>query len=140
LIPIGSGDETAGVEPAEAAGLEVLALVGASALMTPLLDELRRAGLRVDIAADLPTARTLFFGSGGHDCLLVAPDVVPALAKQVLRSLRGVAPELATASFSRAVLAEESPLRAARLGAYHPGSRAAVGAVLRFLQRLTPTR
>ena len=114
----------------------MLALVGAGGSMAPLLDELRRAGLRVDVAADLQAARTLFFGSGGHDCLLVAPDVVPALAKQVLRSLRGVAPELATASFSKAVLAEDSPLRAARLTAYHPGSRAAVGAVLRFVRRL----
>lgn len=136
MIPIAGDDETAAVEPAEGTGLEVLALIRADGLMAPLLAELRRAGLRIDVAADLATARTLFFGAGGHDCLLVAPDVVPAVAKQVLRSLRQVDPQLATASFCRALLGEESPLRTARLSAYHPGSRAAVGAMLRFLHGL----
>jgi hypothetical protein len=124
------------VEPSGTSPLEVLTLLGDGRSMEPLLDALRGAGCRVDVARDVASARALFFGSGGHDCLVVGPDVPPGVAKQVLASLRGVDPALATASFGPALRRFEAPTRTAHLAAFHPTSRAATGALLRFLRNL----
>ena len=84
----------------------------------------------------LAAARRLFFGAGGHDCLIVAPDVRPGLAAQVLQSLRTVDPELPTATFGPVVRRADSPTRTAMLAGFHPSSRAGAGALLRFLGAL----
>lgn len=105
--------------------------------MLPLLQELRSHGICVDTARDLLDARALFFGAGGHDCLVVAHDVRPGLASSVVRSLRMVDPELPTATFGPDLRRRESPTRTAMLASFHPGSRAGAGALLRFLLALT---
>ena len=112
----------------------VLALLADPVPMQPLLKQLQSLGMQVDIAPSLADARALFFGAGGHDCLVVAPDVRPALATQVLHSLRGVDPQLATATFGPALETSSLPARSARLAGFHPSSRAGTGALLRFLQ------
>jgi hypothetical protein len=112
----------------------VLALLADPVPMQGLLQQLHAVGIQVDVASDLAAARTLFFGAGGHDCLLVAPDVRPGLARQVLQSLRTVDPEMALANFGPELGGEPAPARSATLRAYHPSSRAGTGALLRFLR------
>lgn len=106
--------------------------------MQPLVLQLRSHGIDVDIAHDLADARRLFFGAGGHDCLIVAHDVRPGLAARVLAALRSVDPELPTASFGPDLDHRAAPVRTAMLAGFHPSSRAGVGALLRFLRRLSP--
>lgn len=116
--------------------LDVLALLGPRQGMATLLRRLRSAGISVDTATDLAEARQAFFGTGGHHCLLVGPDVPPGLAGSVLTSLRGVDPELPAAVFGTGVARAGARSRTAILAGFHPGSRAGVGAVLRFLREL----
>lgn len=116
--------------------LDVLTLLGDPLPMQALLQQLHEAGFGVDVAKGLAEARQLFFGAGGHDCLVVGPDVRPALASQVLQSLRTVDPELPTATFGPDLRRAEAPTRTAMLAGFHPGSRAGAGALLRFLRGL----
>ena len=104
--------------------------------MQALLEGLREQQVAVDVATDLACARRLFFGSGGHDCIVLAPDVAPGLASRVLASLRSIDPDLASATFGPAVSARGCASRTATLAGYHPGSRAGIGALLRFLAGL----
>lgn len=117
-------------------GLEVLALLGDPRPMQALLTSLREQNISVDIATSLVDARRVFFGAGGHDCLVLAPDVVPGLASKVLHSLRAVDPELPTASFGPGFRRGHVPPRSAMLAGFHPSSRAGAGALLRFLAGL----
>ncbi|HEX5053829.1 MAG TPA: hypothetical protein VFZ65_18770 [Planctomycetota bacterium] len=105
--------------------------------MQTLLQALQAQGITVDVAVDLAGARRLFFGAGGHDCLVVGPDVRPGLAARVLESLRTVDPHLSTATFGPDLRQQAAPLRSARLAGFHPGSRAGAGALLRFLRTLS---
>ncbi len=109
-------------------------MLGTASPMQPLLSQLRQLGMQVDVAADLAAVRTLFFGAGGHDCLVIAPEVQPRLAQRVLTTLRTIDPELATATFGPNLDDQATPARSARLQAFHPGSRAGAGALLRFLR------
>lgn len=115
----------------------VLALLAQEATMTPLLAGLAAHGIAVDVARDAAEARAAFFASGGHDCLVVAPDVRPGLARAVAATLRTVDPALSLASFGPTLSAPERGTREARLAAYHPGSRAGLGALLRFLRGMS---
>jgi len=124
--------------PSDDRPLGVLALLDDPAPMQSLVLRLRSQGFLVDVAHDLAAARTLFFGAGGHDCLVVGPDVRPSLAVRVLRALRSVDPELPTATFGPDLQIARTPIRDAMLRAFHPGSRAGEGALLRFLQKLSP--
>jgi hypothetical protein len=119
-------------EPVRQVG--VLALLGNPTPMQPLLAHLRGLGMQVDTVADLAEARTAFFGSGGHDCLVVAPDVRPGIAAQVAGSLRAVDPELPMATFGPALGQRPRRGRDAMLASYHPSSRAGTGALVRFLR------
>ena len=116
--------------------LDVLALLGPRQGMTALLRRLRAAGIGVDTAEDLAGARRAFFGTGGHHCLLVGPDVAPGVAGSVLTSLRGVDPDLPAAVFGAGITRNGARSKTAILTGFHPGSRAGVGAVLRFLREL----
>ena len=113
--------------------LEILALLGDPRPMQPLLRQLRDRQIQVDVAKGLSDAQKLFFGTGGHDCLVVGPDIGPGLATRVLRSLRSVDPALATATFGPDIREDADKSRTAMLTAFHPGSRAGAGALLRFL-------
>ena len=103
--------------------------------MQALLATLRVEGLSVDTAQDLTAARASFFSSGGHDCLIIGPDVRPALVQQVVRAVDAIGPELAMATFGPD-LNNRSAVRTARLRGFHPSSRAGQGALLRFLRTL----
>jgi hypothetical protein len=116
--------------------LEVLALLGDPRPMQALLHGLCAEHVAVDVATDLASAQRLFFGAGGHDCLVLAPDVPPGLAARVLGSLRAIDPALAAATFGPRVRGAGRGRRTAALAGYHPGSRAGIGALLRFLAQL----
>lgn len=118
--------------------LGVLCLLGDPAPMQGLLAQLQQAGFAVDVASDLAEARRTFFQAGGHDCVVLAPDLRPGLARAAVRSLLGLDPDLALATYGPE-LRERRPARQAVLASLHPGSRAGAGALLRFLRRL-PTR
>ena len=115
--------------------LGVLALLADPKPMHALLELLRQEGLHVDSVSDLHAARTSFFGSGGHDCLVIAPDVKPGIAAKVAVSLGQIDPGLAIATFGPE-LSDRSVVRTAKLGAFHPSSRVGQGALLRFLRTL----
>ena len=61
--------------------LQVLALTANPKPMQALLAALRQSGIEVDVASDLQAARSSFFGAGGHDCLVIAPDVRPGMVQ-----------------------------------------------------------
>lgn len=111
----------------------ILALLGNPTPMEALLTHLRQLGMHVDVTHDLAGARTLFFGQGGHDCLVIAPDVRPGVAASVTTSLRAIDPDLPMATFGAA--RPERRVNDAVLG-FHPGSRAGTGALVRFLRSL----
>lgn len=116
--------------------IDVLTLLGDPTPMQALLQQLHDEGIRVDVARSLADARQMFFGAGGHDCVLLGPDVRPGLAHQVLHSLRMVDPELPSATFGPDVRQPDAPTRTAMLAGFHPSSRAGAGALLRFLRGL----
>lgn len=103
--------------------------------MQPLLAHLRQLGMHVDVATGIADARTLFFGTGGHDCLVIAPDVRPGVANQVAQSLRAIDPGLPLATFGGGLAGQPRRAHDAVL-ALHPGSRAGTGALVRFLRAL----
>jgi hypothetical protein len=113
----------------------ILALLGNPTPMQSLLAHLRQLGMHVDVAQDLAGARSLFFGNGGHDCLVIAPDVRPGIAAQVAASLRSVDPQLPLARFAADQATSDRKANDAVL-AFHPGSRAGTGALVRFLRSL----
>lgn len=113
----------------------ILALLGNPTPMRDLLTQLRQLGMQVDVASGLAEARTAFFGSGGHDCLVIGPDVRPGIAARVAASLRAVDPDLPLACFQAQPARTERRAGDAVL-AFHPSSRAGTGALLRFLQAL----
>ena len=113
--------------------LTVLAVLGDPRPMQALLAALREQAIRVDVATSLMDARRVFFGAGGHDCLVLGPDVAPGLASKVVHSLRAVDPELPTASFGPDVREDASCSRTVALDGYHPGCRAGAGPMMRFL-------
>lgn len=113
--------------------LTVLALVADPRRMQTLVSTLRDRAIGVDVVTALSDARTAFFAAGGHDCLVVGPDVPPGLANKVVRSLRAVDPELRSATFGPGERDDESRAHTAKLTGFHPGSRAGAGALLRFL-------
>jgi hypothetical protein len=120
--------------PPEARQPGILALLADSKPMQTLLEHLRQLGMHVDVATDVASARTLFFGAGGHDCLVVGPGVRPGIVAQVTGALRVVDPQLAIASFGPPVDSKSAPARCAMLAGFHPGSRAGTGALVRFLR------
>ena len=117
--------------------MEILALLGDPRPMQALLNNLRKANIAVDVATSLKDARRVFFGAGGHDCLVLAPDVGPGLARKVMGSLRAVDPELAAATFGPGYRGNDNRSRTAVLAGFHPSSRAGTGALLRFLAGLS---
>lgn len=116
--------------------LDVLALCRNRRVLHGMLEQLRQGGFGVDVARTVAEARTAFFGAGGHHCLVVAPDVAPGIAGQVVHTLRAVDRDLPTATFGPRLDSGRTPSRMAMLSAFHPSSRAGVGALLRFLREL----
>ena len=115
--------------------LDLLALVGSPEPLAGLLATLQRMGFGVDLARELRAAQSTFFQSGGHELLVLAPDVAPGLARQVLDSLRQVDPDLAVITYGSALSRNLLPLGVTSL-TLHPSSRAGLGAFLSVVRKL----
>jgi hypothetical protein len=120
---------------------EVLALQGALASLGTLATGLRQAGLRVDLVEDLEQLRDAFFSRGGHDALLVGPDVHGPVARRAIECLAEIDQAVQILVFGSRCGPEHdagTPSSVARAvsqaTAFHPSSRAGLGAVLRLLR------
>ncbi len=115
--------------------LDLLALVRSPEPLEGLLTSLEGMGFRIDQAEDPKSARLAFFQSGGHQILLLAPDVPPGIARQVLESLRQLDPDLPVIAYGDCLTRKPLPTGVTALS-LHPSSRAGLGALLRVMKRL----
>lgn len=104
--------------------------------MRALLAHLRRQGCGIDTAHDLAECRAAFFRAGGHQLLVVGPDVAISVAEQAVRCLRALDPKLLACTFGPRCSGLEQPARSAVLSGLAPGSRAGFGALMRWLRGL----
>lgn len=112
----------------------MLAAAANAQALLPLTDALGRIGVAVDVVRNREHALQRFQERGGHGLLVLGPDLSPALAREIVHSLRSVDPELRVVVFGTELLRGEEQAGWTRLAAYHPGSRAAAGAVLRLVR------
>lgn len=110
---------------------ELLALCREESSVQRLCQELCAKGLQVDLAMTLQELRSAFFRRGGHEFLILSPDLSPRMACAAVKTLRAVNPELALIVFGVALTRRDWARPVTRLPAYHPSSRAGLGAVLR---------
>lgn len=103
-----------------------------------LLASLQRTGAVVDLAHDLAQARAVFLARGGHGWLVLLPDVMPALAAEAAHDLRALDDRLHVVVFGVEQLRDCQAARTVRLHAYHPSSRAGIGAVLKLIATAAP--
>jgi hypothetical protein len=115
---------------------EVLALGGQSGAIERLAEALRNLGVRTEVTRSLAGLRDAFFRCGGHDVLLLGPDLPAHLARAAARSLAEIAPGLRIVAFGEALQRGDVAGPIVRLQGIHPTSRAGVGAVLRVLREL----
>ncbi len=109
---------------------EALALCGREPELAALVHALREAGLGVEIVTSLIELRQAFFRAGGHDVLILGPDLPAPIAARAARSLRALDGGLMILAFGE-LPRNLLPADAVRLQAHHPASRAAARAVLR---------
>ena len=115
--------------------LDLLALVNSPEPLKGLLTSLEEMGFRIDLAEDPQSARLAFFQSGGHQILLLAPDVPPGIARQVLGSLQNLDPDLPVIAYGDCLTRKPLPPGVTALK-FHPSSRAGLGALLRVMKKL----
>jgi hypothetical protein len=111
---------------------EVLVLEARSAVLAPLVRALRRRGLEVERVDGLAALRAAFARAGGHDALVIAPDVPLTLAREAIATLRAVDPRLVVVTFDGGdgAAVPESDLHLAGL---HPAAPVACGAIVRAM-------
>ncbi len=95
---------------------------------------LEREGIRLEIVANLNEVRQSFFRSGGHKMLILGPDLSPALARAAVDSLHGLDPSLDIVIFGLELTRHEFLGHITRVPAFHPSSRAGVGAILKVMK------
>lgn len=111
--------------------MEVLALQGRDASLTRLAEALRDRGIHVDLVATLTELRHAFFQRGGHDALLIGPDVAAGAARRAIDCLTEVDDGVRVLAFGQRTARLHR--QAEVIATFHPSSRAALGAVLRLL-------
>lgn len=115
--------------------VDLLALIRDEEPLDSLLRELGTLGFGIDRAADPSTARLAFFQCGGHEVLVLAPDVAPGVGRSVLATLRYMDPDLPVIVYGKP-LPREQQLPGVTFLNLHPSSRAGKGAFLRVLRDL----
>ena len=111
----------------------VMAVDGNERPMANLIETLIARGIQVDVAKDRSEALQTFFAAGGHQLLLLGPELAPGTAWRIFRALREVDPELRAVAFGERLARSGPPSGVLTLASFHPSSRAALGAVLRSL-------
>lgn len=111
---------------------EVLVLQTHGRVLAPLIHGLRQRGIHVDLAAGLTDLRDKFLRAGGHDALILSPDLPRMLCARAVATVTAVDPRLLVVTFTEegAALPARRPLR---LHCLHPASPLACGAVVRAL-------
>lgn len=120
-----------------AALVEVLVIARDERTVNTLCTALEQHGVAVDLACSAEQARALFLDRGGHQLLVIGPDVGQGMAWQVLRSLRSADPQLLAAAFGTESFRGNPPDGFTRIPDFHPSSRAGIGALLKILSRLS---
>ena len=115
---------------------ELLVVAAAELTMAALIEALDEHGVRADLVHALHEARNTFLARGGHQLLVLAPDLPPASARQISASLKRVDPSLSVVAFGEPGSPGPNEPGSPRRILYHPSSRAAVGAVLKALHDL----
>ncbi|MHC5065466.1 MAG: hypothetical protein ACYTG5_15980 [Planctomycetota bacterium] len=112
---------------------ELLALCGVESRVGGLVSELSARGLRVDQVRSLEELRMACFQRGGHEYLILAPELSPNLACAAVETLRAIDPGLPLIVFGESLARQKWTAPVTRLSSYHPSSRAGLGAVLRTI-------
>ncbi len=112
---------------------DLLALSGLGNGFAGLVSELSARGLRVDQVNTLEELRMAFFQRGGHEFLILAPELSPNIACAAVNTLRAVDPGLPLIVFGESLSRQNWSAPVTRLSSYHPSSRAGLGAVLRTI-------
>lgn len=107
-----------------------------AATVQPMLSALHDQSIRGEHVQDVVAARAAFSACGGHRLLVVAPDVTPGAAAEVVDSLRAVDPGLVVALYGNDHLRGRDLERVHRFGSYHLRSRAGIGALLKLLSSM----
>ena len=102
----------------------------------PLRTGLEELGFEVDVAADVPSARSGFLERGGHTLLVVTSDVPKGVADQAIRTLRSVDRYLSVIVFGDDIATGWDKPWLHRVRSFPPASRAALGAIQRILYQL----
>ncbi len=132
LIPPTAVADAQGMAHATPAPMDLLAATSRCATMESLQHALAEKGIRMDLAQDMESARQNFFDRGGHDLLVLGPDLTPKTAMQLIENLQALDPDLPIVIFGSDLLRHEEINGCTRLS-YHPSSRAAVGALMKIL-------
>ena len=115
---------------------ELLVVSASEPTMAALIEALDAHGVSADLVHALPEARNTFLARGGHQLLVLAPDLSPAIMRQISASLTRVDPTLSVVAFEEPGSSGPAGPGSPRRILYHPSSRAAVGAVLKALHNL----
>ncbi len=113
---------------------ELLVVAKAEPTMASLVSALEEHGVTSDVVNALEQARETFLANGGHRALVLAPDLTPSLARELIESLTSVDPDLSVVTFGEGQWRQRPSHGLVRRIAYHPSSRAAVGAVLKAVR------
>lgn len=123
--------------PGQPSALEILTIQSRSADWPQLAAELEQRRCTVDTVESFAEACEMFFVRGGHDLVVVGPDVPPSIARDCVRGLHTVDPNLPFIVFGDLALrgiSVDGQLH--RLRDFHPASRAGVVAVWRIATTL----
>ncbi len=104
-------------------------------VLSGLHEALSQEGMQLEIASNLEEVRHSFFRSGGHRMLILGPDLPTTLAQTAAQSLYNLDPELAIVVFGRKLTNCPFAGHVTRVPAFHPSSRAGIGAILKVLKQ-----
>ena len=116
--------------------VELLVIARKEQTVSRLCSALQKHGITVDVASDVVQARAIFLQRGGHHLLVIGPDTGNGMARQIVDYLRGVDPQLRVVVFGTENFRDARPTELSRIPAFHPSSRAGIGAVLKVIQGL----
>jgi hypothetical protein len=133
LDPREAVGRTRTVTAPEASRVDVLALVGAATVVAGMLPILKSAGVNVDVVTTLRDGLRAFVACGGHQVLVLGPDLRPSLATQAVTQLRSVDPELLVVAYGE-IGRDGADARMRRIPGFAPSSRAGAGALLKVIR------
>lgn len=112
----------------------VLVVLGQTTGMDGLRSTLEGLGHGFDVTRSRGEALARFFATGGHDALLLAPDVAPGMAWALAAAIVDMDPDIPVVAFGTQLARSPNRLpQATMVTDHHPDSRAGEAAVLHAL-------